>query len=66
MDPSDAKSENGGIHEAAIGAGNCIGPAIGAAALQFLPQVAHSGAIAVSVLLLSGLGGLFKIWKSER
>ncbi len=40
MDASDAKSEHGGIHEAAIGAGNCVGPAIGAAALQFLPQLA--------------------------
>jgi predicted MFS family arabinose efflux permease len=66
MDASDTKSEHGGIHEAAIGAGNCIGPAVGAAALEFLPQVEHSGAIAVSVLLLCGLGGLVKIWKSAR
>jgi MFS family permease len=66
MDASDAKSEHGGIHEAAIGAGNFIGPAVGAASLQFLPQYANSGAIAVSVLLLCGLGGLVKIWKSAR
>ncbi len=63
MDASDAKSEHGGIHEAAIGAGNCVGPAIGAAALQFLPQVEHSGAMAVSALLLCGFGGLVRIWK---
>ena len=66
MDASDAKSEHGGIHEAAIGAGNFIGPAVGAASLQFLPQYATSGAIAVSVLLLGGLGGLVMIWKSAR
>ena len=66
MDASDAKSEHGGIHEAAIGAGNCVGPAIGAAALQFLPQLEHSGAMAVSALLLCGFGGLMTIWKNSR
>jgi predicted MFS family arabinose efflux permease len=66
MDGGAAKSEHGGIHEAAIGLGNCVGPAIGAAALQFLPQYANSGAIAVSVLLLGGFGGLFVIWKTAR
>lgn len=66
MDASDTKSEHGGIHEAAIGAGNCIGPAVGAASLQFLPQFASSGAIAVSALLLCGLGGLVTIWKTGR
>jgi predicted MFS family arabinose efflux permease len=66
MDASDAKSEHGGIHEAAIGAGNCLGPAVGAASLQFLPQYASSGAIAVSALLLGGLGGLVAIWKRCR
>jgi predicted MFS family arabinose efflux permease len=66
MDGGDAKSEHGGIHEAAIGLGNCVGPGIGAAALQFLPQYANSGAIAVSVLLLCGLGGLISIWKTAK
>ena len=66
MDASEAKSEHGGIHEAAIGAGNCVGPAVGAAALQWVPQYADSGAIAVSVLLLGGFGGLVAIWKSSR
>jgi predicted MFS family arabinose efflux permease len=64
MDASETKSEHGGIHEAAIGLGNCVGPAVGAVSLQFLPQYANSGAIAVSVLLLCGLGWLVKIWKS--
>jgi predicted MFS family arabinose efflux permease len=65
MDASDTKSEHGGIHEAAIGLGNFIGPAVGAASLQFLPQYANSGAIAVSALLLCGLGGMFAIWKTR-
>ena len=65
MDASDTKSEHGGIHEAAIGVGNFIGPAVGAASLQFLPQYANSGAIAVSALLLCGFGGLVKIWKAR-
>jgi hypothetical protein len=66
MDGGDAKSEHGGIHEAAIGLGNCVGPAMGAAVLQFLPQYSNSGAVAVSVLLLGGLGGLVAIWKTAK
>lgn len=58
MDASDTKSEHGGIHEAAIGVGNCIGPAVGATALWWLPQNASMGAWAVSGLLMLGLGGL--------
>jgi predicted MFS family arabinose efflux permease len=66
MDAGDTKGEHGGIHEAAIGLGNCVGPAIGALSLQFMPQHQNSGAIAVSVLLLCGFGGLLAIWKSAR
>jgi len=66
MDASEIKSEHGGIHEAAIGVGNCLGPAVGAASLQFLPQYANSGAMAVSALLLLGLGALVTIWKTAR
>ncbi len=66
MDASEAKGEHGGIHEAAIGVGNCIGPAVGAASLQWLPQYASGGAIAVSALLLLGLGALVGIWKTAR
>jgi hypothetical protein len=63
---SDTKGEHGGIHEAAIGLGNCVGPAVGAASLHFLPQSAHSGALAVCVLLLGGLGGLLGIWRTSK
>ena len=66
MDAGDTKGEHGGIHEAAIGLGNCIGPASGAVTLQFLPGLAHGSAIAVSVLLLCGFGGLLTIWKTTR
>ena len=66
MDISETKGEHGGIHESAIGLGNCAGPAVGAAALQFLPQYSHSAALAVTLLLLCGLGGLAAIWWSGR
>jgi len=66
MDLSETKGEHGGLHEAAIGLGNFAGPAVGAAALQFLPQYPHSGALAVTLLLLGGLGGLAFIWRNGR
>ncbi len=61
LDASDTKGEHGGIHEAAIGVGNCLGPAIGAAALWLAPANAGVGAWAVSGLLTLGFGGLFWI-----
>jgi predicted MFS family arabinose efflux permease len=66
MDSSETKGEHGGIHESVIGLGNCAGPAVGAAALQFLPHYSHSGALAVTLLLLCGLGGLAAIWWSGK
>jgi predicted MFS family arabinose efflux permease len=63
MDLSDTKGEHGGIHEAAIGLGNCAGPAVGAASLYLLPQYANSGALAVSGLLVLGFFGLLTIWR---
>lgn len=66
MDASDSKSEHGGIHEAAIGFGNCLGPAVGATALWLAPQSATAGAWAVSALLAAGFGGLFWLRKSAR
>ena len=65
MDLGDTKGEHGGIHEAVIGLGNCAGPAVGAAALFFLPRYANSGALAVTLLLVSGLAGLLTIWRSN-
>jgi MFS family permease len=65
MDRSETKGEHGGIHEAAIGLGNCAGPAVGAAALQLAPQYSQSGTVAVIGLLLCGLGGLVGIWRKK-
>lgn len=58
MDVGETKGEHGGIHEAAIGLGICLGPAAGAGALFLAPQQPHAGAFAVSGLLLCGLAGL--------
>jgi predicted MFS family arabinose efflux permease len=66
MDASDTKSEHGGIHEAAIGAGNCLGPAAGAAALWLAPQNPNVGAWAVSGLLLAGFAGLLRLRRSDK
>lgn len=65
MDAGDTRGEHGGIHEAAIGLGNCVGPAVGALTLQFLPQYANSGAIAVSALLLCGFVALLVTWRMQ-
>ncbi|HMC26246.1 MAG TPA: MFS transporter [Verrucomicrobiae bacterium] len=56
MDVGETKGEHGGIHEAAIGLGIFLGPAVGATALRLLPQFPNSGAWAVSGLLTVGLG----------
>lgn len=58
MDAGDTKGEHGGIHEAAIGLGNCLGPAIGASAIWLAPANTNAGAWAVSGLLMLGFGGL--------
>ncbi|HSY19075.1 MAG TPA: MFS transporter [Candidatus Acidoferrales bacterium] len=58
MDAHDSSSEHGGIHEAAIGIGNFVGPATGAAALWLAPQSATAGAWSVTALLALGLGAL--------
>jgi MFS family permease len=59
MDVGETKGEHGGIHEAAIGAGNATGPAVAAAALAFFPGAKGSSTAAVSVLLALGLCGLY-------
>ena len=58
MDVGETKGEHGGLHEAAIGAGNCVGPAIGATALYFFPRHQDSGTWAVSGLLIVGLAAM--------
>lgn len=58
MDVGDLKGEHGGVHEAAMGAGNCIGPSVGAASLFLIPQVPNVGAYTVGMLLAGGLAGI--------
>ena len=58
MDVGDTQGEHGGIHEAAIGLGICLGPAVGAVALFLVPTQPHAGAFGVTALLLGGLAGL--------
>jgi predicted MFS family arabinose efflux permease len=58
MDVGETQGEHGGIHEAAIGLGICLGPAVGAGALWLVPAQPHAGAVAVTGLLLLGLAGL--------
>jgi MFS family permease len=60
MDVGETKGEHGGIHEAAIGAGLFAGPSVGAAALFFAPAHSAAGPLAVSALLLAGLGAF--VW----
>ena len=64
MDAHDSSSEHGGIHEAAIGLGNFLGPAAGAAALWLAPQSPLAGAWTVTGLLTLGLGGL--VWLRKK
>jgi predicted MFS family arabinose efflux permease len=59
MDAGEAKGEHGGLHEAFIGAGIFSGTAVGAAALQLLPQTPDASVAAVGGLLLCGFGGLY-------
>jgi MFS family permease len=62
MDVGEAKAEHGGFHEAALGAGICAGPAVGALSLQFFPQWPNASAIAVSGMLVVGLAFLVSTW----
>lgn len=59
MDASDTKAEHGGIHEAAIGAGIFGGPAIGLAAMHFLPRANNASVWAVAAVLVLAAPFLF-------
>jgi len=58
MDVGETKGEHGGLHEAMIGAGNFLGPAVGAASLFLAPGIPNAGVYAVTALLACGLTGL--------
>jgi predicted MFS family arabinose efflux permease len=61
MDVGQTKGEHGGLHEAAMGAGNFLGPAIGMTALLCAPGNPHASAYAMSGLLGIGLLGLLRL-----
>jgi hypothetical protein len=66
LDVGEAKAEHGGIHEAVIGLGSFVGPAVGAATLVQFPGHLYAGALAVSGVLAIGLGVLGTIWVRSR
>jgi len=61
MDVGETKGEHGGLHEAMIGAGICLGPAVAAASLCLAPAVPNAGVYTVTVLLTCGLFGLVSL-----
>lgn len=66
MDVGETKGEHGGFHEAAIGAGICAGPAVGALSLRFFPALPNMNAWAVAALLIAGLGWLLLLRQMSR
>jgi MFS family permease len=58
MNVSENHGSNAGLHEAMIGAGMFIGPAVGAATLYLVPTAAGIGAWSVGGLLCAGFSGL--------
>lgn len=61
MDVGEARAEQGGIHEALMGAGNFVGPGIGALSLILTPKTTHAGVWSVGALLIVGFGILIGI-----
>lgn len=61
MDVGETKGEHGGLHEAMIGTGICLGPALGAGSLWLAPTSPNAGAYAVTLLLTCGLAGLLHL-----
>ena len=54
MDVGEARAEQGGIHEAMMGAGNFVGPGIGALSLLIAPHSPPAGVWSVSGVLAIG------------
>jgi MFS family permease len=57
---SDKKEANCGVHEAMVGLGQFVGPAVGAGSLVLFPGAVGGGVMPVGALLLAGFGGL--VW----
>lgn len=61
MDVGETKGEHGGLHEAMIGTGMCLGPLVGTLSLCLAPGCPNAGAYAVTSLLAGGLAGLISL-----
>lgn len=61
MDVGQTKGEHGGLHEAMIGAGICLGPAVGALSICLAPGYPNAGVYTVTALLAGGLAGLIRM-----
>lgn len=61
MDVGEAKGEHGGLHEAMIGGGMCLGPAVGALSLSLAPGFPNAGVYTITALLACGLAGLIHL-----
>ena len=66
MDASEEKGAHGGFHEAMIGTGLFVGPAVGAASLALIPSLRGAGALSVSGLLVVGFTGLLALRPRRR
>jgi predicted MFS family arabinose efflux permease len=64
MDSGASKGKRGGIHEAAIGLGICLGPGMGVAALQVFPGSLQAATAGMGGLLLLGL--MLFLWLRRR
>ena len=62
MHVGDNHGEQGGVHEAAISAGNCVGPWLGAGALFILPGAADAAVWTVTTLLIAGFVWMIRVW----
>ena len=58
MDVGDTKGEHGGFHEAALGLGIGVGPAVAAGSLCVFPAQPNANTWAVTLLLAGGLAWL--------
>jgi hypothetical protein len=61
MDVGETKGEHGGVHEAMIGGGMCLGPAVGALSLCLAPGSPNAGVYTITALLACGLAGLIRL-----
>lgn len=62
MHVGDNHGKQGGVHESVIGAGNCIGPWLGAGALFLLPAQVHAATWTVTALLVVGFVWMLRTW----